>query len=131
MLMLDEPTAHLDLNHQLDVCQILQRVHEQLQMTVLLVSHDINLASQYCDRILVMKQGAVVSSTGRDSSAGLDRGLWVSGAGRHASGHGVAASLLARSGSSSDRCRSGDVVSVINTGEVSYPICPLVPGGTV
>ena len=60
VLMLDEPTAHLDLNHQLDVCRILQRVHEQLQMTVLLVSHDINLASQYCDRILVMKQGAVV-----------------------------------------------------------------------
>jgi iron complex transport system ATP-binding protein len=60
VLMLDEPTAHLDLNHQLDVCRILQRVHAQLQMTVLLVSHDINLASQYCDRILVMKQGAVV-----------------------------------------------------------------------
>jgi iron complex transport system ATP-binding protein len=60
VLMLDEPTAHLDLNHQLDVCRVLQRVHAQLQMTVLLVSHDINLASQYCDRILVMKQGAVV-----------------------------------------------------------------------
>jgi len=60
VLMLDEPTAHLDLNHQLDVCRILQLVHAQLQMTVLLVSHDINLASQYCDRILVMKQGAVV-----------------------------------------------------------------------
>lgn len=60
VLMLDEPTAHLDLNHQLDVCRILQQVHAQLQMTVLLVSHDINLASQYCDRILVMKQGAMV-----------------------------------------------------------------------
>ena len=60
VLMLDEPTAHLDLNHQLDVCRILQQVHAQLQMTVLLVSHDINLASQYCDRILIMKQGAVV-----------------------------------------------------------------------
>jgi iron complex transport system ATP-binding protein len=60
VLMLDEPTAHLDLNHQLDVCRILQLIHAQLQMTVLLVSHDINLASQYCDRILVMKQGAVV-----------------------------------------------------------------------
>jgi len=59
-LMLDEPTAHLDLNHQLDVCRILKLVHAQLQMAVLLVSHDINLASQYCDRILVMKQGAVV-----------------------------------------------------------------------
>ena len=60
VLMLDEPTAHLDLNHQLDVCRILRLVHAQLQMTVLFVSHDINLASQYCDRILVMKQGAVV-----------------------------------------------------------------------
>lgn len=60
VLMLDEPTAHLDLNHQLDVCRILQLVHAQLQITVLLVSHDINLASQYCDRILIMKQGAVV-----------------------------------------------------------------------
>ncbi|THJ24790.1 MAG: ABC transporter ATP-binding protein [Nitrospira sp. CG24E] len=60
VLMLDEPTAHLDLNHQLDVCRILKRIHAQSQMTVLLVSHDINLASQYCDRILLMKQGTVV-----------------------------------------------------------------------
>jgi iron complex transport system ATP-binding protein len=60
VLLLDEPTAHLDLNHQLDVCRILKCVHEQLQMTVLLVSHDINLASQYCDRILVLKEGRVV-----------------------------------------------------------------------
>jgi iron complex transport system ATP-binding protein len=60
VLLLDEPTAHLDLNHQLDVCRILIQVHERLRMTVILVSHDINLASQYCDRILVMKQGKVV-----------------------------------------------------------------------
>lgn len=60
VLLLDEPTAHLDLNHQLDVCRILKRVHEQFQMTVVLVSHDINLASQYCDRILVLKEGKVV-----------------------------------------------------------------------
>jgi iron complex transport system ATP-binding protein len=60
VLLLDEPTAHLDLNHQLDVCRILKRIHEQFQMTVILVSHDINLASQYCDRILVLKEGKVV-----------------------------------------------------------------------
>jgi iron complex transport system ATP-binding protein len=57
VLLLDEPTAHLDLNHQLDLCRILMQVHERLHMTVVLVSHDINLASQYCDRVLVMKQG--------------------------------------------------------------------------
>jgi len=60
VLLLDEPTAHLDLNHQLDVCRIFMQVHERLRMTVVLVSHDINLASQYCDRIMVMKQGKVM-----------------------------------------------------------------------
>jgi iron complex transport system ATP-binding protein len=60
VLLLDEPTAHLDLNHQLDVCRIFTQVHERLRMAVVLVSHDINLASQYCNRILVMKQGKVV-----------------------------------------------------------------------
>ena len=57
VLLLDEPTAHLDLQHQLDLCRILKRVHAQHGMTVLLVSHDINLASQYCDRVLIMKEG--------------------------------------------------------------------------
>lgn len=60
VLLLDEPTAHLDLNHQLDASRILRQAHERLRMTVLLVSHDINLASQYCDRILVMKAGRLV-----------------------------------------------------------------------
>ncbi len=57
VLLLDEPTAHLDLQHQLDVGRILKLVHGTLGMTVVLVSHDINLASQYCDRILLMKGG--------------------------------------------------------------------------
>ncbi|WP_455378339.1 ABC transporter ATP-binding protein [Petrachloros mirabilis] len=60
VLLLDEPTSHLDLNHQLDVCRILTQAHERLSMTVVIVSHDINLASQYCDRILVLKQGSIV-----------------------------------------------------------------------
>ena len=59
-LLLDEPTAHLDLQHQLDLCRILKRVHAQQGMTVLLVSHDINLASQYCHRVLIMKGGRLM-----------------------------------------------------------------------
>ena len=61
VLLLDEPTAHLDLNHQLEVCRVLARIHEQLQMTVVFVSHDINLAAQYCDRMMVMKAGRMVA----------------------------------------------------------------------
>lgn len=60
VLLLDEPTAHLDLNHQLDVCRILLQAHARFRMTVMLVSHDINLASQYCDRIAVMMQGKLL-----------------------------------------------------------------------
>lgn len=60
VLLLDEPTAHLDLQHQLDLCRILKRVHAQQGMAVLLVSHDINLASQYCDRLLIMKGGCLM-----------------------------------------------------------------------
>ena len=59
VLLLDEPTAFLDLHHQLDICRILGRLNEERGLTVLLVSHDLNLASQYCDRLLLLKEGAV------------------------------------------------------------------------
>ena len=61
ILLLDEPTAHLDLNHQRDVCRILAKAHARFGMTVVLVSHDINLASQSCDRIMIMRRGRAVS----------------------------------------------------------------------
>lgn len=57
VLLLDEPTAFLDLNHQLEICRILRRLNEQRGLTVVLVSHDLNLASQYCDRLLLLKEG--------------------------------------------------------------------------
>ncbi len=59
VLLLDEPTAHLDLQHQLAFCQILQSVRAHSQMTVVWVSHDINLAIHSCDRMVVMHAGAV------------------------------------------------------------------------
>lgn len=60
VLLLDEPTAFLDLHHQLDVCAILRRLNEERGLTVILVSHDLNLASQYCDRLLLLDKGQVV-----------------------------------------------------------------------
>lgn len=59
VLLLDEPTAFLDLNHQLDICRILRRLKEQRGLTVVLVSHDLNLASQYCDRLLLLDAGRI------------------------------------------------------------------------
>ena len=60
VLLLDEPTAFLDLNHQLDICRILSRLNQQRELTVILVSHDLNLASQYCDRLMLLNGGAIV-----------------------------------------------------------------------
>lgn len=59
VLLLDEPTAFLDLNHQLDICRILGHLNEERGLTVILVSHDLNLASQYCDQLLLLKDGQI------------------------------------------------------------------------
>jgi len=59
VLLLDEPTAFLDLQHQIEICAVLRCLNEERGLTVLLVSHDLNVASQYCDRVLMLKNGAV------------------------------------------------------------------------
>lgn len=59
VLLLDEPTAFLDLNHQLEICMILRRLNAECGLTVMLVSHDLNLASQYCDQLILLKDGQV------------------------------------------------------------------------
>lgn len=60
VLLLDEPTAFLDLHHQLDIARILRRLNRERGLTVVLVSHDLNLASQYCDRLLLLQQARLV-----------------------------------------------------------------------
>ena len=59
VLLLDEPTSFLDLQHQIEICTVLHRLKNERQLTIVLVSHDLNLASQYCDRILLLDQGRV------------------------------------------------------------------------
>jgi iron complex transport system ATP-binding protein len=57
ILLLDEPTAFLDINHQIEICSLVSRLKAERGLTVVLVSHDLNVASQYCDRILMLKEG--------------------------------------------------------------------------
>ncbi len=59
VLLLDEPTAFLDLHHQLDIARILKRLNQDRGLTVVLVSHDLNLASQYCDRLMLLDHGHI------------------------------------------------------------------------
>jgi iron complex transport system ATP-binding protein len=66
VLLLDEPTAFLDLHHQVEICSVLRRLRDERGLTVVLVSHDLNLVSQYCDRILLMDRGRIVRLGGPD-----------------------------------------------------------------
>ena len=62
VLLLDEPTAFLDLYHQLDIARILRRLNQERGLTVVLVSHDLNLASQYCDKLMLLNKGSIVET---------------------------------------------------------------------
>ncbi|MFG1781679.1 ABC transporter ATP-binding protein [Rhodococcus oryzae] len=62
ILLLDEPTTYLDLAHSVEVLDLVDRMHEELGRTVVMVLHDLNLAIRYSDRLIVMSEGAVVAS---------------------------------------------------------------------
>jgi iron complex transport system ATP-binding protein len=78
LLLLDEPTAHLDIGHQLD---LLDRVRSQVRerrLAVLAAIHDLNLAARFADRIIVLSHGRIVAE-GRPSqvlSGALLRTVW-------------------------------------------------------
>jgi iron complex transport system ATP-binding protein len=59
LLVLDEPTSHLDLRYQAETAALLRQVNAERGMTVLLVSHDLDLAAEVCDRLLLLGGGRV------------------------------------------------------------------------
>ena len=61
-LLLDEPTANLDLSHQAALLTLVRDRCDQHQAAALVVTHDINLAAQFADQILLMKRGKVIEA---------------------------------------------------------------------
>ncbi|MFA5182346.1 MAG: ABC transporter ATP-binding protein [Syntrophales bacterium] len=59
LMLLDEPTAFLDIRHQVEIMNLLKSLNKEEGLTVLAVTHDINLASLYCDRIILLDGGAI------------------------------------------------------------------------
>ncbi|MBM7649555.1 iron complex transport system ATP-binding protein [Bacillus ectoiniformans] len=59
ILLLDEPTNHLDLSFQKDLLDLLKKMTKELGLTVVSIFHDLNLASLYCDRLLLIEKGQV------------------------------------------------------------------------
>ncbi|MFB4315589.1 ABC transporter ATP-binding protein [Actinomadura sp. 21ATH] len=61
LLLLDEPTTYLDLAHQVEVLELVRRLHDTDGRTIVMVLHDLNLAARYADRLVAMRAGAVVA----------------------------------------------------------------------
>lgn len=61
VLILDEPTTHLDLGYQLELLELLRRLNRTLGLTVLMVLHDVDLAARYADLIYAMRDGRIVA----------------------------------------------------------------------
>ncbi len=61
VILLDEPTSHLDIKNQLVIYRMMQRLAHEWGMGVVCVSHDINLAARFCDELVLMRQGRVLA----------------------------------------------------------------------
>lgn len=59
ILLLDEATASLDVRRKLDIFELLSRLNQESGLTILAVMHDLNLATQYCRRLIFLKDGAI------------------------------------------------------------------------
>ena len=62
VLLLDEPTANLDIKHQLAVTKMLRDVCRETKMTIVMICHDLNIASKYSDRLLMMSEGKIFAA---------------------------------------------------------------------
>jgi len=59
LLLLDEPIAHLDITHQIGILDLIRRLNRQFGLTVIVVLHDLNLAGEYCDRLVLLNKGQI------------------------------------------------------------------------
>lgn len=60
-ILLDEPTNHLDIRHQLEIIHLLHDLNHKLKKTIILVIHDINHGMKFSDKIVIMKNGQILS----------------------------------------------------------------------
>lgn len=60
-LLLDEPLAALDIAHQIEVMQLVQKLAHELNLGIIIVIHDINLASGYCDHLIALHSGRLLA----------------------------------------------------------------------
>jgi len=61
ILLLDEPEAYIDLSHKIEIYNFLNILHKDYGKTIIIISHDLNLAFKYCSRFLFLNSGKLIN----------------------------------------------------------------------
>jgi iron complex transport system ATP-binding protein len=62
VILLDEPTANLDIHHQMDFLDLILTLNRERGLTIVMASHDMNIASEFCDRLILLQGGGIYKS---------------------------------------------------------------------
>ena len=73
LLLLDEPTVHLDINHQIEILELLKQLNRKYGLAVLATMHDLNLAALYFDDLVLLKRGRVLAEGAPAAVLSADR----------------------------------------------------------
>ena len=74
IILMDEATSHLDINHRLEIMQLVERLNAETGMTVLMISHDLQLAAEFSRRLILLDHGVVVAD-GKPSQVLTEEGV--------------------------------------------------------
>lgn len=72
ILLLDEITTYLDIHYQIEILNLIKKLNKKKNITIIMVLHDINLALEFCDEIIIMKEGCVISKGKIDETVSAD-----------------------------------------------------------
>jgi len=59
VILLDEPTANLDIHYQIDFLNLILTLNREKGLTIIMASHDMNIASEFCDRLILLQKGKI------------------------------------------------------------------------
>ena len=66
VLLLDEPTTYLDIYHQIEILEVVKKLNEEHNITIVMVLHDINLSARYADYIFALRKGKLIKQGSPD-----------------------------------------------------------------
>lgn len=67
VILLDEPTSMLDIHNSVEIMELIKRIKEKHNLTIIMVLHDLNLAFHTCDEVILMEKGEVVSAGSKEA----------------------------------------------------------------